>query len=53
LTYKWYNGNKGIITGMKTTKCTRFFKPKWKHNLSFKFKLWNKKNKNKNTTCEK
>jgi hypothetical protein len=42
------------ITGMKTTKSIRFSnqnKNKWR--LNSKFKSWNKKNKNKNTTCAK
>ncbi len=37
-----------IVVGMKTTKSTRFFnQDENKGKLSFEFRLWNKKNKNK------
>ncbi len=43
-----------IVVGMKTTKSTRFFnQDENKGKLGFEFRLWHKKNINKNMTCAK
>jgi hypothetical protein len=43
-----------IVLGMLTIKSTRFFnQDENKGKLSLEFRLWNKKNKNKNMTCAK